>query len=229
MKVLTILSTLVKSKILVTTSIGVALVTGTGIAAAATPFGQDLVQHVTGAHATVTPTHEADDTENDGKAMSTANANGQGQKGDPSSCPGQPEAQKVASDLSLSTDSGSNSMQVICTLHDGTFQGTVDGNSVTTDHALGYGEIGQLLTYAQSLAKENNDTLTDSNVLNYVSMALHHCGSTAVAVCVNANVPADTSDNTGDGHDMNDGKPAATPTPHADEKPTSTPTPHASK
>jgi hypothetical protein len=224
MKIVTVLSTLVKGKVLITALVGAALLGGTGIAMAATPTGNDLVQHITGVHATVTHTHQANKKVNDGTATPTANASGQNQKGGPNPCPGLPEAQKLAAKFALSTDVKNSSMQVICTLHDGTFQGTVDGKSVTTNHALGYGEIDQLLTYAQMLAKKNNETLTDGNVLNFVAMALKNCGSTAVAACVNTNQPPN-----GNGHGMSGGKPTAIPTPHAGGKPMGTPTPLTQK
>ena len=228
MSVISMLGKLVKGKVLVTTLIGATFVAGTGVALAATsPDGQSFVHNMMGTHATVTPTHEADDTGKDADGdKATPKANEENEHGDSSTCPGQPDAQKLATEFSLSTDAKGGSMQVICTLHDGTFKGTVDGNSVTTNHAHGYGEIEQLLTYAQSLAKKDSTKLTDDNVLTYVATALKNCGSTAIAVCVNANVPATPSDSSNNGHDMNGGKPTVTPTPHTDGKPTVTPTPH---
>ncbi len=222
MNIINVLSGLVKSKILVTTVVAAALVGGSGAVFAATPTGNEIVQQITNAHATVTPTHEAD---KDGKASPTAHATEKDQKGNADSCPGQPRAQQLATNYSLSTDSKGSAMQVICALHDGSFQATVDGKSVTLDHALGYGEIDQLLTYAQSLATKKGEKLTDSNVKNYVATALKTCGSTPVVPCINDNGGKPTSTPTSD----TDGKPTGTPTPHADGKPTGTPTPHANK
>jgi hypothetical protein len=220
MGVFSMLGSLVKGKVLVTTIVGAALL-GTGgaaLAATTTPTGQDIVHSLTGVHATVTPTHQSGDMDKETKASPTAKATEGSNKDGSKSCPGASEAQQLATKFSLSTDSKSSSMQVICTLHDGTFKGT--------DHALGYGEIDQLLTYAQSLAKKDNTTLADGNVQMYVATALKNCGSTAVAPCVNANMPdnhSNGSDNS-NGHDA--GKPTVTPTSHSDGKPTGTPTPH---
>jgi hypothetical protein len=222
MGMISALTTLLKGKALVTTVLGLTLVGGTTAAlAATTPPGQSIVQNLTGVHATATPDHQNDDGDNNDDKESENN-----DKDDSKSCPGLPEAQQLATKFSLSTDSNSGSIQVICTLHDGTFQGTVNNEGVTTDHVLGYGEIDQLLTYAQSLAEKDNATLSDSNVESYVATALKNCGSTAVAVCVNANMPADDSNGSDNNNGHDSGKPTVTPTPHADGKPTSTPMPH---
>lgn len=228
MSIISMLGNIVKGKVLVTTLIGAAFVGSAGVALAATsPGGQSFVHNMMGTHATVTPTHEADDTDKNANDP-TPKASKENEHEDSNACPGHSEAQELATQFSLSTDPKGSSIQVICTLHDGTFKGTVNGNSVTTNHALGYGEIDQLLTYAQSLAKKDSTKLTDDNVLTYVATALKNCGSTAIAVCVNANVPANHSNdgNNDNEHDMNGGKPTVTPTPHAEGKPTSTPTPH---
>jgi hypothetical protein len=220
MGIISAIGTLVKGKVLATTIVGSILVVGTGTALAATttPAGQDVVNTITGHHATVTPTHQA----HDGKGSPTAKDDENDGSKD---CPGEPAAQQLATKFSLSDDSEGSSVQAICTLHNATFKGTVDNNDVTIDHALGYGEIEQLLTYAQSLAKKDNTTLTDDNVQMYIATALKNCGSTAIPVCVNTNVPADHSNNNNTNHDG--GKPTASPTPHGDGKPTGTPTPHA--
>jgi hypothetical protein len=219
MNIVTVLSGLIKSKIVVTTVAATALLTVSGVALASTPTGNEIVQQITNTHATVTPTHEAD------KASPTAHATEHNQNGNSNSCPGQHEAQQLATKFALSTDSKGSAMKVICTLHDGSFQGTVDGKSVTIDHALGYGEIDQLLTYAQSLAAKKGEKLTNSNVQNYVATALKACGSTPVVPCINDNGGKPASTPTPHADD----KPESTPTPHADDKPESTPTPHANK
>src|SRR5262249_3458936 len=148
--IISTIGTLVKGKVLVTTIVGTALLVSGGAALAATTSGgQDVVNTITGHHATMTPTHQADTHD---KASPPAKDNAD--KDSSKDCPGGSEAQQLATKFSLSADSKGSSVQAICTLHDGTFKGTVDNNGVTTDHALGYGEIEQLLTYAQSLAKK---------------------------------------------------------------------------
>lgn len=256
MSVFSVLGNLVKGKVLVTTLVGAAFVGSAGVALAATPTGQQVVQTLTGTHAT--PTHQSDDADkntnghaaspttttckmdDDGasnqtdddknthgeKVTPTATPCEENEEGNSNPCPDQPDTQRLATKYSLSTDSKSNSMQVICTLHDGTFKGTVDGKSVTTNHNLGYGEIDQLLTYAQSLAKKDNTTLTDSNVLMYVATALKNCGSTAIEVCVNTNVPDNPSSGSDNSNGHDSAKPTVTPS-HEDGKPTGTPTPHS--
>jgi hypothetical protein len=214
MGIISTLGGLFKGKVLATTIVGSMLVVGGGTALAATsPAGQDIVHNLTGNHATVTPTHQA----HDGKASLTAEAD-ENDKGGSKECPGEPAAQQLATKFSLSDDVEGSSVQVICTLHNGTFEGT--------DHNLGYGEIEQLLTYAQSLAGKDSATLTDDNVQTYVATALKNCGSTAIPVCVNTNVPDDHT-NSSDNANHDAGKPTVTPTPHGDGKPTGTPTPHA--
>jgi hypothetical protein len=167
------------------------------------------VQNLPGVHATASPTHKPEQTD----------ANKQGQKGDTHTCIGLPEAQQLATKFSLSTDATGSALKVICTLHDGSFQGTVDGKSLTTDHALGYGEIDLLLTYAQALASKDGTKLTESDVQKYVTTVLNTCGSTPIIPCINSKMG-------GNGHD-DSGKPTSIPTPHADGKPISIPTPHA--
>jgi hypothetical protein len=195
---------LVSKKALMIALVVIAFVGGTGIALAATPAGHDLVQHLTGSHATASPTQKSDQ-HGATHGIATATANKQNPQGNTNSCAGQPKAQQLATQFSLSTESNGSAMLVICALHDGSFQGTVDGKSVTIDHALGYGEIAHLLTYAQSLAAKNGEKLTNSNVQTYVATALNTCGSTKVVPC------------------------ASTPTPKAGGKPTSTPTPRVHK
>jgi hypothetical protein len=216
MGIMSAIGTLVKGKVLATTIVGSMLVVGAGTALAATsPAGQEVVNTITGHHAT--PTHQAQN----GKGSPTAEAD-ENKKDGSKDCPGEPAAQQLATKFSLSDDSKGSSVQAICTLHNGTFK----DNDVTIDHALGYGEIEQLLTYAQSLAKNDNTTLTDDNVQTYLATALKNCGSTAIPVCVNTNVPNDHTNNS-DNNNHDGGKPTVTPTPHGDGKPTGTPTPHA--
>jgi hypothetical protein len=214
MSIMTFLSSLVKGKALVTTVVGVSLLGSTGVALAATPPGHDLMRNLPGVHAIASATHTTD--ANHGTA--TANANKQGQKGDTHACTGLPEAQQLATKFSLSTDAAGSALQVICALHNGSFQTTVDGKTLTTDHALGYEEIDLLLTYAQALTTKDGAKLTENNVQKYVTTVLNTCGSTPIVPCLKTKLD-------GSEHD-NNGKPISIPTPHTDGKPTGMPTPH---
>ena len=215
----------VQTKALVILVAGVLLVGGVTVAFAATNAGQDVVQSLSHAHpmATAAASHDAK-----GDARGTTGK-------DPASCPGQPEAQNLAASYHLSTASTGNAVIAICALHQGTFKGsTTSGVSVTSSRVYGYGEIDQLLTYAQYLAGHNHANaggkLSDSNVSGYLATALHTCGSTALETCLMTHMPGfrpgngkgdkPTSSPTGHGN-----KPTATPTPHGG-KPTVTPTPH---
>lgn len=231
MSILSVLGSIVKGKVIVTTLVGVALVGGAGAALAATPTGHDLVQTITGVHATATPTHESDKDATHG----TATPGAQDQKDAHSACAGEPEAKNLATQFSLSTDAKGTALQTICALHDGTFKGTADGKNVTIDHALGYGEINQLLTDAQSMATKKGDKLTDSNIAQYVATILNSCGTTPLMACINTHGKP-TGTPTADDHgnkptgtptaEDHGNKPTSTPTPH-DGKPTGTPTPTA--
>jgi hypothetical protein len=120
-----LLSSLIKGRWLIILIVGISLVVGVGSVGAA-------------------PTHQ--ETESNTPAVTTVPSVTASPTANATNCPGQPEAQQLATTFSLST-------QVICTLHDGTFQGV--------DHALGYGEIDQLLTDAEELAQDDNSTLDD--------------------------------------------------------------------
>ena len=214
----------VQTKALVTLVAGLLLVGGTA-AFAATGAGQNVVQSLTHAHTMVTAA-----------ATHDAKGNAQGTTGkDHASCPGQPEAQNLAASYHLSTVSTGNAVAAICALHQGTFKGsTTGGVSVTSSRVYGYGEIDQLLTYAQYLARHDHANaggkLSESNVSGYLATALHTCGSTPLETCLLTHMPGfrpgngngnkPTSSPTGHGN-----KPTTTPTPHGD-KPTATPTPH---
>jgi hypothetical protein len=209
MNVFTFLSTVLKGKALVTAAVSVSVLGVAGVALAATP-AHELMRNLPGVHATASPTHDAN--------HATPDAKKQGQKGLAYACAGLTEAQQLAAKFSLSTDATGPVKQVICALHDGTFKVTVDGKTLTTDHALGYGEIDLLLTYAQALATKDGTKLTDDNVQKYITTILNTCGSTPIIPCINSKIG-------GSGHD-NGGKPTAIPTPHADGKPIAIPTPH---
>src|SRR5260221_342187 len=134
---------LLQTKALVTLVAGVLLVGGAAAAFAATPAGQHVVQSLTHAHPTVTAA-----------ATHSAQGNAQGATGtDHASCPGQADAQNLATKYQLSTASTGTAVTAMCALHQGTFKGTTTGGvSVTASRVYGYGEIDQLLTYAQYLA-----------------------------------------------------------------------------
>ena len=208
---------LLQTKALVTLVAGVLLVGGAAVAFAATPAGQHVVQSLTHAHPTVTAA-----------ATHSAQGNAQGTAGtDHASCPGQADAQNLATKYQLSTASTGTAMTAMCALHQGTFKGTTTGGvSVTASRVYGYGEIDQLLTYAQYLAAHDRANaggkLSDSNVSGYLANALHTCGATALETCSMTTIPGFQPGN-GNGN-----KPTSTPTPHSN-KPTTTPTPHGNQ
>ncbi len=208
---------LLQTKALVTFVAGVLLVGGAAVAFAAMPAGQHVVQSLTHAHPTVTAA-----------ATHSAQGNAQGTAGtDHASCPGQSDAQHLATKYQLSTASTGTAMTAMCALHQGTFKGTTTGGvSVTASRVYGYGEIDQLLTYAQYLAAHDRANvggkLSDSNVSGYLANALHTCGATPLETCLMTNLPGFQPGN-GNGN-----KPTSTPTPHSNQ-PTTTPTPHGNQ
>jgi hypothetical protein len=204
---------LLQAKALVAVVAGVLFVGGATAVFAATPVGQTVVQSLTHAHPTVTAaaTHGADAKGTSGK--------------DHSACPGLSDAQNLATTYKLSTDSKGNAVTAICALHQGTFKGATTASvSVTADRVYGYGEINQLLTYAQFLAAHDSANvggkLSDTNVSSYLANALHSCGSTPLEKCLMTNIPGF--------HPGNGNKPTETPTPNG-HKPTGTPTPNGNK
>jgi hypothetical protein len=208
------LLTLLKGKILVTVIAGVVLVGGATAAIAATPAGQQIVQSITHARPTV-PMTATQGTKHDGQ-----NGTPTGQR----ACPGLPEAQNLAANYHLSTTSQGDAVKAICALHQGTFKNvTTGGLTVTASRVYGYGEIDQLLTYAQYLAAHDSANaggkLDDTNVNSYLATALHTCGSSPLETCLTTNIP-NYQPGSGNGN-----KPPATPTPNGN-KPPVTPTPH---
>ena len=208
---------LLQTKALVSLVAGVLLMGGAAAAFAATPAGRSVVQSLTHARptATATTTHSAK-----GNAQGTAGK-------DQASCPGQSDAQNLATRYQLSTASTGNAVTAMCALHQGTFTGsTTGGVSVTSSRVYGYGEIDQLLTYAQYLAAHDRANvggkLSDSNVSGYLANAVHNCGSTPLETCLMTNIPGFQPGN-GTGN-----KPVSTPTPRGN-KPTTTPTPHGNQ
>jgi len=142
------------------------------------------------------------------------NGQGSGQPNqNPSACPGLPDAQKLAKSYHLSTSSQGAAVLAICALHQGTFKGTAsDGTTVTASRVYGYGEIDQLLTYAQYLAAQDptnqGGQLSDTNVGSYLATALQSCGSSPLATCLQTHIPNYQPGK----HNTN--KPTVTPTPH---------------
>jgi hypothetical protein len=211
---------LLQAKALVAVAAGVLLVGGATAAFAAMPIGQTVVQSLTRTRPTVTAT-APHGTKQDTDATGTPGK-------DHTTCPGLSDAQNLASTYKLSTDSKGNAVTTICALHQGTFKGATTASvSVTADRVYGYGEIDQLLTYAQFLAAHDSANvggkLSNANVSSYLANALHSCGSTPLEKCLRTNIP--------DFHPGNGNKPTETPTSTAtptpnDHKPTGTPTPH---
>lgn len=217
MKLLTLLHT----KAVVTLIASVLLVGGATAAFAATPAGQTVVQSITHAHPTVSAaaTH--------GSGSEDQGTPGHGQR----ACPGLPDAQHLATSYHLNAASNGTAVTAICALHNGTFTSmTTAGTKVTASRVYGYGEINQLLIYAQFLAAHNNanagSTLSDTTVDTYLADALHSCASMPLERCLVKNIPGFTP---GTGQDN---QPGATATPNGNKptpngnRPTGTPTPH---
>lgn len=175
MKVVAIL----KAKLVVVAVASVMVLGGVTVVLAATPAGHQVF-HLSSnaAQATKTP----------------ADADQQNQKGRANTCPGLAEAQNLATKYALSATSQSNAVQAICALHNGSFKGaTPGGSAVSSNRVFGYGEINQLLTYAQYLAthdKANNkSSLTDGNVQSFLAEALQSCGASPMEQCLKTNIP----------------------------------------
>lgn len=234
MGLVSVITAALKGKVIVTTLVSLALVGGGTAAMAATPVGQNIVKTISTSISSATPSanQSSSNQESKGdKASATAQASDH-----TNDCPGLADAQNIAKAFSLSTDSKSATIKTICSLHDGSYKGL--------NHALGYGEIENFLTYTQSLATKENAKLADSNVDSYIATALKNCGSSPIAVCVKANMPSiqhgNSPDNNATGTPSSNGtdgksggvsaKPTSTPThptstPMPPTHPTSTPTP----
>lgn len=211
-----------KGKLVLTVVAGFLLVGGATAVFAATPAGQTVVQSLS--HAS--PTAKASATQGDGH---TGQNNGQ-TKQNHAACPGLADAQNLAQEYGLNTSSQATGVMAICALHQGTFKGTTgNGTAVNTTRIYGYGEIDQLLTYAQFLASKDQAKLNDTNVSSYLAAALHSCGSTPLATCLKTNIPnfhPGNHDHHGNGNgNGNSDHPTTTPTPNG-HKPSATPTPH---
>src|SRR5258708_779448 len=133
---------LLQAKAIVTIVASVLLVGGATAAFAATPAGQTVVQSLTHASPTVTAKATPGGKQDGQQATATSDK-------DKNDCPGQTDAQNLATQYGLSSDSKGNAVLAICALHQGTFTSNI---TVTVSHVYGYGEIDQLLTYAQYLA-----------------------------------------------------------------------------
>jgi hypothetical protein len=206
---------LLQGKLIVVALLSVAVVGG-ATAFAATSAGQGLVHEINSqAHAAVTPA-----VESHGNSLQTNNHHAD--TSSKNSCPGLPDAQRLATQFALSTDSTSDEIQTLCALHQGTFTGTTpNGASVSSKRVFGYGEIDQLLTYAQLRAGQDKANaggkLTSVNARSFLAEAVQSCGTTPLVTCLKTNMPGfeagysnDTSHGNGNGH----GKPSSTPTPH---------------
>ena len=149
-----------------------------------------------------------------------ANTTHHADKSTRNTCPGLPDAQRLATQFALSTASTSDDIQAMCALHQGTFTGTTPkGAAVASKRVFGYGEIDQLLTYAQFLASHDTANaggkLTSANARGFLAEAVQSCGTTPLVTCLKTNIPGFQPGNSnqsshGNGH----GKPSSTPTPH---------------
>ncbi len=193
-----IIVSLLKGKALAVIGTSIVLTGGVTAVMAATPTGQHLIQTVVPTQsATLTATSHKDDLDSSSHRNSTSHTDNQDGSSHPNAtvtdhnnpCPGLADAQRLAANFSLNTAAGSGDIDAICTLHTGTFKGTVpNGQVVLSRQVLGYGEINQLLTYAQDLASHDqaNTTgkLTSGNVRFYLAAVLQHCGTTPLVTCV---------------------------------------------
>lgn len=218
-----IIAGLLKGKFLITALVGVTLLGGATVAAVASPAGQHVVSTITG-KATVTPGNH---NQNDDKNQKNNN-------NDNKDCPGQPEAQRLATKFGLSSTAKSTALMTICALHQGTFKGTSSkGTAITAKNVLGYGEIEHVLAQAQQLATKAGTKLSDANIQKFVADVVQSCGTTPLMQCVNAKDDQGSNNNSGTnggddhgnsgtnggnngGNDHGNGgggKPTSTPTP----------------
>lgn len=207
---------LFRKKLVAVALAGIFVVVGATAVFAATPAGQSVVHTITGsAHATGTP--DSGRHKNDTHA-DNAHADNQANSSNKSNCPGLPDAQRLAAQFSLSTSSKSDDIQAICSLHEGTFKGTTpNGTGVASSRVFGFGEIDELLTYAQHLA---GGKLTSADARGFLAESIRSCGTTPLDTCLKTNIPGFQPGNSNDGsHESGGGhgKPSSTPTP---------PTPH---
>ena len=205
-----------RGKLVAAAIVGIVIAGGATAAFAATPAGQDLVHTLTGpAHAKVTATVDSQAGDPHANNHQTNNDN-------KNTCPGLPDAQRLAAQFALSTASNSDDIQAMCSLHQGTFKGTTPGGaSVSSNQVFGYGEIDALLTYAQNLASHDTANaggkLTSANARGFLAEAVQSCGTMPLVTCLKTNIPGFQPGNGNDGshgHGNGNGKPSSTPTPH---------------
>ena len=208
MKFASLLTSLLKTKMLLTAVVSVVVVGGVA-AAASTPNGQNIVHTITGTttldqnsvHTTTVPvvatsqaSTSAQSQQNNVDHQDSQNKQSNVTRQDTgnntynaaslaSACSSFSQAQQSATVLNV--DSKSDAALAICELHQGTFKGTTPaGADVSTNRVFGYDEIGQLLTYAQYLAKHDNAKLTSSNTRSYLAAALQNCGVSPLMTCL---------------------------------------------
>jgi hypothetical protein len=200
---------------------GVLMLGGASAVFASTSVGRHVLQSTVHTHAAVAAA-ALHTSRHDGQKAGTSKQ----KQGD---CPGLPAAQQLATQHHLSSADQGDAVNAICALHQGTFKGTTSrGVSVTAGRVYGYGEIDQLLTYAQYLASHDQahagGKLTATNVSSYLAAALHSCGATTLETCVKTALAASQPGKGGHGKRTGSGNKArGTPPPHM---PRVTPTPH---
>jgi hypothetical protein len=205
-----------RGKLVAAAIVGIVIVGGATAAFAATPAGQELVHTLTG------PAHTKVASNVDSQAGNPHANNHQANNDKKNTCPGLPDAQRLAAQFALSTDSNSDDIQAMCSLHQGTFKGTTpNGTSVSSNQVFGYGEIDALLTYAQFLASHDTANaggkLTSTNAQSYLAEAVQSCGTMPLVTCLKTNISGFKPGNGNDGshaHGNGNGKPSSTPTAH---------------
>jgi hypothetical protein len=214
---------LLKGKFLVAVLVSVAVAGGVTAVAAATPVGQSIVHTITGSKSesdTSVSVSQHEDPSTTGSPTTGSTPDGH-----QNTCPGLPEVQQLAAKFSLDTGNTSDDVLALCALHLGTFKGTTSsGATASSSRVFGYGEIEDLLTYAQYLAAHDtantSSKLTSDNLRGYLADALQKCGTTPLEICLKTNMPGFLP-----GNENGNGNPGAHPTP-VGGKPSATPTPN---
>src|SRR5258708_27610049 len=107
-----------RGKLVAAAIVGIVIVGGATAAFAATPAGQDLVHTLAGqAHSKATPTVDSQAGDPHANNHQTNNDN-------KSTCPGLPDAQRLARQFALGTDSNSDDRDAMGGLNQGRFKGT---------------------------------------------------------------------------------------------------------
>lgn len=202
-----------RGKLIAAAIAGIVIVGGATAAFAATPAGQDLV------HTLTTPAQTKGASNEDSQAGNPHAHKHRANNDNKSTCPGLPDAQRLATQFALSTASKSDDIQALCSLHQGTFKGTTpNGASVSSKRIFGYGEIDALLTYAQFLASHTTANaggkLTSANARGFLAEAVQRCGTTPLLTCLQTHLPGFRPGSGKESSHGNDhGKPSSTPTP----------------